>query len=94
MVMIEEDIRNLNWVINVWNRLRRGGDAQTTPNQMEYLENWMKNLMEKLQGNIVNVDEVRDDFANEVYSILDADSTTDRANLIIEAFDSLPTVSI
>lgn len=92
--MSEKDIRNLNWVINVWNRLRRGGDAQTTPNQMEYLENWMKNLMEKLQGNIVNVDEVRDDFVNEVYSILDADSTTDRANLIIEAFDSLPTVSI
>lgn len=50
--------------------------------------------MEKLQGNIVNVDEVRDDFVNEVYSILDADSTTDRANLIIDAFDSLPTVSI
>ena len=92
--MSKKDIENLNWVINVWNRLRRGGDAQTTPNQMEYLENWMKNLMEKLQGNIVNVDEVRDDFVNEVYSILDADSTTDRANLIIEAFDSLPTVSI
>lgn len=92
--MSEKDIRNLNWVINVWNRLRRGGDAQTTPNQMEYLENWMKNLMEKLQGNIVNVDEVRDDFVNEVYSILDADTTTDRANLIIDAFDSLPTVSI
>lgn len=93
-MMSEKDIRNLNWVINVWNRLRRGGDAQTTPNQMEYLENWMKNLMEKLQGNIVNVDEVRDDFVNEVYSILDADTTTDRANLIIDAFDSLPTVSI
>lgn len=92
--MSKEDIENLNWVINVWNRLRRGGDAQTTPNQMEYLENWMKNLMEKLQGNIVNVDEVRDDFVNEVYSILDADTTTDRANLIIDAFDSLPTVSI
>jgi hypothetical protein len=94
MVMSEKDIRNLNWIINVWNRLRRGGDVQTTPSQMEYLENWMKNLMEKLQGNIVNVDEVRDDFVNEVYSILDADSTTDRANLIIEAFDSLPTVTI
>ena len=93
-MMSEKDIRNLNWVINVWNRLRRGGDAQTTPNQMEYLENWMKNLMEKLQGNIVNVDEVRDDFVNEVYSILDADTTTDRVNLIIDAFDSLPTVSI
>ena len=92
--MNEKDIENLNWVINVWNRLRRGGDAQTTPNQMEYLENWMKNLMEKLQGNIVNVDEVRDDFVNEVYNILDADTTTDRANLIIDAFDSLPTVSI
>lgn len=92
--MSKKDIENLNWVINVWNRLRRGGDAQTTPNQMEYLENWMKNLMEKLQGNIVNVDEVRDDFVNEVYSVLDADSTTDRANLIIDAFDSLPTVSI
>ena len=93
-MMSEKDIRNLNWVINVWNRLRRGGDAQTTPSQMEYLENWMINLMEKLKGNIVNVDEVRDDFVNEVYSILDADSTTDRANLIIDAFDSLPTVSI
>ena len=40
----EEDKRNLNWVINVWNRLRRGGDAQTTPSQMEYLENFLKSL--------------------------------------------------
>ena len=43
----EEDKRNLNWVINVWNRLRRGGDAQTTPSQMEYLENFLKSLKDR-----------------------------------------------
>ena len=44
----EEDERNMNWVINVWNRLRRGGDAQTTPNQMEFLENWLKSLKDRV----------------------------------------------
>lgn len=45
----EKDEENLNWVINVWNRLRRGGDAQTTPNQMEMLENWLKSIKDKVQ---------------------------------------------
>ena len=44
-------------------------------------------------NNLVDVDAVREDFITEVYRVLDADSTNDRANAIIEAFDSLPTVS-
>lgn len=42
------------------------------------------------EGTFVNVDEIRDDFTQEVYRVLDADSTNDRANQIIDAFDSLP----
>ena len=45
-------------------------------------------------GTFVNVDDVREDFIQEVYRVLDADSTNDRANQIIDAFDSLPTVTI
>ena len=44
-------------------------------------------------NNLVDVDAVREDFITEVYRVLDADPTNDRANAIINAFDSLPTVS-
>lgn len=49
---------------------------------------------QKLNGTFVNVDDVREDFVQEVYRVLDADSTNDRANQIIDAFDNLPTVAI
>lgn len=56
--------------------------------------NWLekKGENQKLDGTFVNVDDVREDFMQQVYSILDADATNDRANLIIDAFDSLPTL--
>ena len=44
-------------------------------------------------NNLVDVDAVREDFITEVYRILDADPTNDRANAIIYAFDSLPTIT-
>lgn len=44
-------------------------------------------------NNLVDVDAVREDFITEVYRVLDADSTNDRANAIIDAFDSLLTVT-
>lgn len=47
----------------------------------------------KSSSNLVDIDTVREDFIAEVYRVLDADSTNDRANAIIDAFDSLPTVS-
>lgn len=47
----------------------------------------------QLSGTLVNIDEVRDNFMNTVYSVLSDDPTNDRANSIINAFDSLPTVS-
>lgn len=59
----------------------------------------IKNLAVSLQrepkssSNLVDIDTVREDFIAEVYRVLDADSTNDRANAIIDAFDSLPTVS-
>lgn len=43
-------------------------------------------------SSLIDVDAVREDFMTEVYRVLDADSTNDRANAIINAFDSLPTV--
>jgi hypothetical protein len=56
---------------------------------------WLEKQGEqKLDGTFVNVDDVREDFVNEVYRVLDADSTNDRANQIIDAFDNLPTVTI
>ena len=47
-----------------------------------------------MEGTFVNVDEVREDFMQEVYRVLDADTTNDRANQIIDAFDNLPTIAI
>ena len=47
-----------------------------------------------MEGTFVNVDEVREDFMQEVYRVLDADPTNDRANQIIDAFDHLPTITI
>lgn len=47
----------------------------------------------KSSSNLVDIDTVREDFITQVYRVLDADPTNDRANAIIDAFDSLPTVS-
>lgn len=44
-------------------------------------------------NNLVDADAVREDFITQVYRVLDTDPTNDRANAIIDAFDSLPTVS-
>lgn len=49
---------------------------------------WKNN---QLSGTLVNVDEVREGFMNTVYNVLSDDPTNDRANDIINAFDSLPT---
>ena len=46
------------------------------------------------EGTFVNVDDVREEFMQEVYRVLNADYTNDRANQIIDAFDNLPTVTI
>lgn len=43
-------------------------------------------------SNLIDADAVRDDFVREIYRVLDADPTNDRANAIIDAFDSLPTI--
>ena len=46
----------------------------------------------EVPSNLIDCDAVRDNFIAEVYRVLDADPTNDRANAIIDAFDSLPTV--
>ena len=63
---------------------------------MKDIVSWLENQggKQKLEGSFVNVDDVREDFVQEVYRVLDADSTNDRANQIIDAFDNLPTVII
>lgn len=62
--------------------------------------NDVKDIISSLQqekpecsSSLVDVDAVREDFMAEVYRVLDADPTNDRANAIIDAFDSLPTIS-
>lgn len=47
-----------------------------------------------IEGTFINADEVRENFMQEVYRVLDADFTNDRANQIIDAFDNLPTIII
>ena len=54
---------------------------------------WKKQEQPECSSSLVDVDAVREDFMTEVYRVLDADPTNDRANAIINAFDSLPTVS-
>ncbi len=41
---------------------------------------------------LIDMDAVRDDFINTVYAECADDNTNDRANRIIDAFDTLPTV--
>jgi hypothetical protein len=48
----------------------------------------------EVDGTFVNIDDVREYFMQEIYRILDADPTNDRANQIIDAFDNLPTITI
>ena len=51
-------------------------------------------MQKPADGTFVDIDDVREDFMAEVYRVLDADPTNDRANQIIDAFDSLPITSI
>ena len=63
----------------------------------EQLESWLEKESKQkpiIEGTFVNTDEVREDFMQEVYRVLDADPTNDRANQIIDAFDHLPTITI
>jgi hypothetical protein len=71
---------------------RTGGDYDLLNKQIAWLEK--QGEQKFAEGTFVNVDDVREDFVKEVYRVLDADSTNDRANQIIDAFDNLPTVTI
>ena len=57
---------------------------------------WLEKQGEQkpIEGTFINIDDVREHFINEVYRVLDADPTNDRANQIINAFDTLPTTDI
>jgi hypothetical protein len=67
-----------------------------TQGRKERIYAWLEKQCEQkfAEGTFVNMDDVREDFVQEVYRVLDADSTNDRANQIIDAFDNLPTVTI
>ena len=81
-------------LINGFNKLDKSAvwyNGITNSQILDWLE---KQGGQKLDGTFVNVDDVREDFIQEVYRVLDADSTNDRANQIIDAFDTLPTVTI
>lgn len=68
-------------------------DGHTPQEAAERLYKYLQEEQQEPSNNLVDVDAVREDFITEVYRVLDADSTNDRANAIIDAFDSLPTVS-
>lgn len=67
-------------------------DGHTPQEAAERLHKYLQQEQPE-PSNLVDVDAVREDFIAEVYRVLDADSTNDRANAIIDAFDSFPTVS-
>lgn len=72
------------------------GEIPTYQETFDMIKNAIKYANQQkqsdLSNNLVDVDAVREDFITEVYRVLDADSTNDRANAIIGAFDSLPTI--
>ena len=68
-------------------------DGHSPQEAAKRLYEYLQQEQPELSNNLVDIDAVREDFMTEVYRVLDADSTTDRANAIIDAFDSLPTVS-
>ena len=68
------------------------GKIDTCKDIQEFITSLQQEQTES-SNNLVDVDTVREDFIMEVYRVLDADPTNDRANAIIYAFDSLPTVT-
>lgn len=77
------------------------GDIVTPEKTNEAIKEYLANEKKKwekeqkaIEGSFVNVDDVRDEFIQDIYRILDADPTNDRANQIIDVFDTLPTVQI
>lgn len=69
-----------------------GSDYDTVEGRYSKLLRYQQKQPE-CSSSLIDVDAVREDFIAEVYRVLNADSTNDRANAIIDAFDSLPTVS-
>lgn len=73
------------------------GEIPTYQETFDMINNAIKHANKQEQpecsGSLVDVDAVREDFMTEVYRVLASDPTNDRANAIINAFDSLPTVS-
>jgi len=68
-------------------------DGHSPQEAAERLYKYLQQEQSEPSNNLVDIDAVREDFITEVYRVLDADPTNDRANAIIDAFDSLPTVS-
>lgn len=67
-------------------------DGHTPQEAAKRLYEYLQQEQSEVPSNLIDCDAVRDDFIAEVYRVLDADPTNDRANAIIDAFDSLPTV--
>lgn len=81
-------------------KLRSESCISESDDYYEYAKGEIIDIIDSLQqeqpepsNNLVDVDAVREDFITEVYRVLDDDPTNDRANAIIDAFDSLPTVT-
>lgn len=75
------------------------GTPYYCPNSVRRQEwiDWLEKQAEQkpaIEGTFINVDEVREDFMQEVYSVLNDDATNDRANQIIDFFDHLPAITI
>lgn len=96
---IEKRLKNIHDYINGAGMKYKGPKfykAQGKESAYDALLSIIYSLQQKQQepsNNLVDVDAVREDFIMQVYRVLDADPTNDRANAIIDAFDSLPTVS-
>lgn len=83
----------LRGVFEINNGIENDPDNLVKIHAPELLKLARKQEQPKTSNNLVDADAVREDFIREVYRVLDADPTNDRTNAIIDAFDSLPTVS-
>lgn len=93
--MTKEDIKQ---ICQIYDNFRSERDVATIAYNSDdtfwehILATYLQQEQPELSNNLVDADAVREDFITEVYRVLDADTTNDRANAIIDAFDSLPTV--
>jgi hypothetical protein len=87
------EIRRLNSLVSYENNDRHDEGLHDAYRAVINVVNYLQQEQPECSSSLVDIDAVREDFMAEVYHVLSSEPTNDRANAIIKAFDSLPTVS-